>query len=142
VLVTAAHQVQSIAALLGGVACGAVLGYVALRYTRFEATAQGRFYTPHTYIGLIVTALFLGRLLYRFTMMYSGAHGFTAGPGLGGPGAYPNPYAYQSPYAYQRSPLTLAIFGVLVGYYVLYYLGVLGKTRSLAISGPASGADG
>lgn len=135
VLVASAHELRSAAALLAGAAAG----YVGLQYTRFEATPEGRFYTPHTYIGLIVTALFLGRLLYRFLVLYSGTHGLAApGPGLGGPpayaGAYPSPYAYQNPYAYQRSPLTLAIFGALVGYYVLYYLGVLGKSKRPASS--------
>jgi len=33
--------------------------------------------------------------------------------------------------AFQRSPLTLAIFGVLIGYYVLYYAGVLRTSKSL-----------
>jgi hypothetical protein len=31
--------------------------------------------------------------------------------------------------AYQRSPLTLGIFAVVVGYYVLFYLGVLIRSR-------------
>jgi hypothetical protein len=34
--------------------------------------------------------------------------------------------------AYQGSPLTLAIFGVLIGYYLVFYIGVLRKTRNLA----------
>ena len=33
--------------------------------------------------------------------------------------------------AYQKSPLTLAIFGVLVGYYVSYYAGILQRNKSL-----------
>ncbi|MGH8261554.1 MAG: hypothetical protein ACREUG_17885 [Steroidobacteraceae bacterium] len=144
-LASAAHQIGAVAAMLGGIACGAALGYVGLRYTRFEVTPQGRFYTPHTYIGLIVVALFVGRLLYRLLMMYSGAHGFAAGgAGFGVPDAHVNPhayaspysyqgpYAFQGPYGYQRSPLTLAILGALVGYYVLYYLGVLLRSRSRA----------
>jgi hypothetical protein len=31
-----------------------------------------------------------------------------------------NPFA-----AYQKSPLTLAIFGIVIGYYIAYYAGVL-----------------
>jgi hypothetical protein len=111
-----ARDVEVLGALLGGIACGAALGALGIKYTRFEVTAQGRFYTPHTYIGLIVTALFVGRLLYRFLEIYNGmAPMAAAGRGLAA--------------AYQRSPFTLAVFGALVGYYVLYYLGVLQRTR-------------
>ncbi|HXS28193.1 MAG TPA: hypothetical protein VN730_11055 [Steroidobacteraceae bacterium] len=148
VLVFSARSQESLGALLAGACCGAVLGWVGLKYTRFEATAEGRFYTPHAYIGLIVVALLVGRVLYRFVVLYSGAHGFS-GAGLGAPG--PNPfapaapygdpgsYAYQNPYAFQRSPLTLAIFGTLVGYYISYYLGVLAKSRQPAIPEQTSG---
>src|SRR5437660_387672 len=33
--------------------------------------------------------------------------------------------------AYQKSPLTLAILGVVIGYYLLYYAGVLNRSRAL-----------
>lgn len=109
-------------ALVGGIACGALLGYLGLRYTKFEVTAAGRFYTPHAYIGLAVTALFVGRLLYRFLALYNGA--------------LPSAAAGQSLAAiYRHSPFTLAVFGVLVGYYVLYYVGVLQRTRTTAAAG-------
>ena len=32
--------------------------------------------------------------------------------------------------AFQRSPLTLAIFALLIGYYVTYYIAVLLRTRT------------
>lgn len=101
-------------ALIGGFACGAVLAYVGLRHTRFEVTPEGRSYTPHTYIGLAVTLLFLGRLVYRFVYLSD-----------------PSAAA-----AYQRSPLTVGIFAVLVGYYVLFYAGVLLRTRTSELTAP------
>jgi hypothetical protein len=110
------HDIRLLAALIAGVAGGAALGYVGLRYTRFEVTADGRFYTPHAYIGVAVTVLFVGRLLYRFLAVYDGTlPAAAAGSGFAA--------------AYQGSPFTLAVFGALVGYYVLYYLGVLQRTR-------------
>jgi len=40
--------------------------------------------------------------------------------------------ANESPFAsFQRSPLTLAILGIVIGYYVFYYFGVLQRGRSL-----------
>ena len=107
-------------ALIGGLAGGAALAGLGLRHTRFEVTSEGRFYTPHTYIGLAVMLLFLGRLAYRFLYLSIGTGGaFPAGPGAA--------------FAYQRNPLTVGIFGLLVGYYVLYYAGVLFRTRSSAL---------
>jgi hypothetical protein len=96
-VVATTRDVAALEAAIGGIACGAALAYVALRHTRFEVTAEGRFYTPHTYIGLAVTALFLGRLAYRFAdLQYAGAmadanHGLAA--------------------TYQKNPVTLGILG-------------------------------
>lgn len=104
-------------ALLAGIACGSVLGYVGLKYTKFEVTPQGRFYTPHAYIGIAVTALFVGRLLYDYLGMANGMlPGAVAGQDLAS--------------LYRHNPLTLVILGTLVGYYVVYYLGILRRTRS------------
>jgi len=36
-----------------------------------------------------------------------------------------NPYAPQSPNDFAASPLTLAIFGLLAGYYVTYAIGLI-----------------
>ena len=112
IAIVTAHDVRVLAALAAGIAGGVALGYVGLRYTRFEVQSDGRFYTPHTYIGVAVSALFFARLLYRFLTVYDG--------GLPNRGLAA---------AYQGSPLTLAVFGALVGYYVFYYLGVLQRTR-------------
>jgi hypothetical protein len=121
------HEIDMLGPLLAGIACGAALGYFGLRYTKFEVTAEGRFYTPHTYIGLVVTALFVGRVLYRFLEIYNGViPATTAGEGLAA--------------SFQHSPFTLAMFGALVGYYVLYYGGILQRTRSPATLTAKAGA--
>jgi hypothetical protein len=103
-------------ALLAGCAGGAALGYFGLRHTRFEVSAEGRFYTPHVYLGVAVTALFLGRILYRLLTYHRDALALGAAPA--------NPLM-----AYDGSPLTGALFGVLLGYYAVYYTGVLRRTR-------------
>lgn len=148
---TSTRDMKLLEALAAGACCGAVLGWVSLKYTRFETTPEGRFYTPHAYIGLIVIALLVGRVLYRLMLMYTSAHGLTsaypggAGPNsfapaapYGDPGAYGN--ASRNPYAYLNTPLTFAIFGTLIGYYISYYIGVLTKSRQPAIPEQASGA--
>lgn len=114
-------RMGSAAGLLGG----AALGLYGLHLTRIENTPQGRFYTPNSYIGMGLTALLLGRLVYRFAvlmpMMGAAAAQATAG------------YDANTMSALQRSPLTLAIVGLLVGYYLAYYCGLLWRAH-----GPAS----
>jgi hypothetical protein len=113
-VVATTRNVPALEAVIAGIACGAALGYLGLRHTRFEVTPQGRFYTPHTYIGLAVTALFLGRVLYRFVYLSHSADAMVnANQNL--------------TIAYQKNPVTLGIFGVLIGYYVAFYIGVLAK---------------
>ncbi len=112
-----AHDINVLGILLAGIACGAVLGYFGLRHTKFEVTAQGRFYTPHTYLGLAVTALFLARLLYRFLGMYNGL-------------VPPADTGQDLAVIYRHNPFTLAVIGAVVGYYVMYYAGVLQRTRA------------
>lgn len=115
------HDVRTLEALLAGIACGAALAVVGLRHTKFEVTPEGSFYTPHTYIGVLVSALFLGRLLYRFFYMFYVTHGAVA--------------ADQSlATAYQNNPLTAGTFGAVISYYVLFYVGVLLKSRAPALS--------
>lgn len=102
-------------AAVAGLGGGIALAWLGLRLTTFESTPQGNFYTPHGGIGLALSALLLGRLVYRFFVIapvVQDAH--QAGM---------DPFA-----AFQRSPLTLAIFALLIGYYVTYYIAILLRT--------------
>jgi hypothetical protein len=122
ILIVAVRDITLLGAVLGGLAGGAALGHFGLRHTVFEAAgAAERFYTPHTYIGLFVSALFLARVAFRVFAVHMNSD----------TGAFSN----QNPFAaYQRSPLTLAILGVLIGYYVLFYVGVIRRSRDLVIA--------
>ena len=125
---SASRDTQMLEALTGGVVCGVALALVGLRHTQFEVTPEGRFYTPHTYIGLTVIALFVGRLLYRFLYLTEGTRAVAAAD-------------QNLASAYQRSPATIGIFSVLVGYYVLFYAGVLVKSRGLVPAIPPTATD-
>jgi hypothetical protein len=120
ILYASLSEFTLLAALIGGIGCGALLAPVGLRHTKFETTAEGRFYTPHTYIGLIVSALFLARIAFRLASQYLAPHAEAV--------LDPNPFA-----AYKKNPLTLSIFGVLIGYYIVFNFGVLRRSRAAAV---------
>jgi hypothetical protein len=98
-----------VAYIASGLILGAIVGWFALRHTEFAATPQGYFYTPHLYIGIAVTALFIGRLLYRMVLLYDAA-------GTAGTGMRPAP---------DYSPLTLGILFLTASYYIVYCTGLL-----------------
>jgi hypothetical protein len=104
-------------AIAAGLGIGVALGIWGAKHTRFEKDGDKISYIPHTYTGMVVTALFLGRLVYRFGALFtSGAAQVSQG----------NPFA-----AIQHNPVTSCIFLVLVGYYVYYYSYVLYESRHL-----------
>jgi len=89
-----------------GLLLGALLGLIGLRLTRFETTDGGHFYTPNTHIGVALSVLFVGRIAYKYIPSSNAA---TA----------------QNPALTFQSPLTLFIFGLTVGYYIVYQTGIL-----------------
>ena|ERR1035437_140520 len=94
----------------GGLLLGVLLGFVGLRLTKFETTDEGHFYTPNTQIGIALSLLFMGRMAYRFWAVRN----LAAAP--------------HSPPPFQ-SPLTYFIFGLIAGYYLVYYIGLFVHTR-------------
>jgi hypothetical protein len=104
----------SLAALGGGLLLSVPLAMVGLHLTRFETSAEGKFYTPNTAIGIAVIVLFVGRMAYRLVVL------FVAPPTNGLP-----------PPALFQSPLTLLLFGVTAGYYIAYCAGVLVRGKKL-----------
>jgi hypothetical protein len=96
-------------ALAAGVVIGVALSFLGLRLTRFE-TADSRFYyIPNATIGVGISMLFIGRLIYRFGVLYFSTGRF-------------DPATMQT---FGSSPLTLGIFGVVASYYTAYAVGVL-----------------
>ena len=97
-------------ALAGGLFLGALLGLVGLKLTKFETTEQGHFYTPNTHIGIGLSLLLAGRIVYRLFFFNTDN---------------PSPNA---PQAFQ-SPLTMLCFGLIAGYYLVYYIGLFVHTH-------------
>jgi hypothetical protein len=104
----AASQPMRLLAMAGGIVAGTVLGVFGTRHTKFENTPEGIFYTPNAHIGIALSVIFLGRVLYRVFQLYS-----------------IDPGAPMNPNDFATSPLTLSIFGLLAGYYVTYAIGLI-----------------
>lgn len=99
--------------LAGGLLGGIALGLLGLRLTRFERGADGRdLYLPNPWIGATITALLVGRLAWRFLVLV---------PHAGTAGTMTAPTTLQL----GNSPLTLLVVGLMIGYYVSYYAGLL-----------------
>jgi hypothetical protein len=107
---TSLHNINLPLGFAAGLLIGGLLGLVGLRLTRFETTAEGHFYTPNTHIGIVLSVLFVGRFVYQH---------ITAG----------NVATGQNPAMPLQSPLTLFIFGLTVGYYIVYQTGLLIHSR-------------
>ncbi|TFW29225.1 hypothetical protein [Massilia horti] len=103
----------ALVALACGLGLGGTLGRLAISKTKFEKVGDDEFYfTPHGPIGMAVAALFFGRLGYRAWEFY--AHGAA------------------SHHEFVRSPLTMLIFGIMAGYYMLYAVGLLSWRKRAA----------
>lgn len=88
--------------------CGVALGVYGFGKTKLEPTKQGLFYTPNAHLGIALSLLFLGRIIYRFIEVYA------IEPHL--------PHGIKD---FARSPITLGVFGLLAGYYVSYAIHLL-----------------
>ncbi|WP_267225408.1 DUF1453 domain-containing protein [Dyella silvae] len=105
------HNLRLLEGLLGGALTGAALGTVGLRLTRFERDASGADrYIPNAWIGGVLTTVLVARLAWRFLVVM---------PQLQDP-----TMAHSAP-AMGNSPLTMAILGLMIGYYICYYAGLL-----------------
>jgi hypothetical protein len=112
---TSLHNTRLLLGFGGGLLPGVLLGFVGLRLTRFETADQGHFYTPNTHIGVALSLLLAGRIAYRFMVLSNDA----TAPG------HPPPL---------QSPLTLFIFGLTAGYYIVYQTGLFINSRDHNVS--------
>ena len=100
-----------------GAAVGLSLGYWGAINTRYEYIQGGLHYVPHTYTGIAVSLLFLGRLSFR--LVHLRMNGFNESDD-----SFPPP-------SIVNSSATVAIFFILIGYYLFYYGWVLWKSKHI-----------
>jgi hypothetical protein len=109
------HDIALAEGLLGGVLIGGAIGLLGLRLTRFEVDpVRGDCYVPNSWIGALLTVLLLARLAWRFVVLW---------PQMQQMSAAATPAA--GLHAPLYSPLTMLTIGLLVGYYIVYFIGLL-----------------
>jgi hypothetical protein len=111
------QRIELAEGLAGGVLIGAALGLLGLRLTRFEVDPiKGDCYVPNPWIGALLTILLLGRLVWRLLVVWPQMQ---HAPAAAQVGAYP-----MQPMG-TLTPLTMLVIGLLVGYYIVYFSGLL-----------------
>ncbi len=110
----ASRSLPFASAAFAGAASGVLLAVWGAARTRFVRSGAQLYYVPHTYTGIAVSLLFLGRLAYRLIQVYGEMHAAHLSA-AGSAGAASTPAGMLS------SPLTLGLYFVLMGYYVCYY---------------------
>ena len=107
------HRIELAEGLLGGALIGGAIGLLGLRLTRFEVDpVRGDCYVPNPWIGALLTVLLLGRLGWRLMVAWPQMQQASAPPGA-------------LPVGHALTPLTMLVVGLLVGYYIAYFSGLL-----------------
>jgi hypothetical protein len=96
-----------LAALAAGTLAGIAYAVWGLRLTRFEATAEGYFFTPNARLGIVVAMLLVARVLYIGVELYA-----NQGNGVPVP-------------RFTDSPLTMLIVGISSAYFATYSAALL-----------------
>ncbi|NII10890.1 DUF1453 domain-containing protein [Oleiagrimonas sp. C23AA] len=104
--------------LVGGLLAGLALALVGLKLTRFEVGQGGTdCYIPNAWIGGLLSAVVLGRIAYRLVEL--------------APAMDQAQSQQQAMRQITHTPMTMAAFGLIFGYYIAYYGGLLIHHRRL-----------
>ncbi len=109
---------------IAGAGIGVGLGIWAAKHTRFLREDGVLYYLPHTYTGMVVTALFVGRIAYKVFVNAQPYAGVTTDWNTG-----PGDLSFLD--AFVHNPWTRLAYFILLGYYVYYYWYVLHESKHL-----------
>lgn len=121
----ALHSPAMLGAGVAGLLAGAALATWGLRLARFDRMPGGIFYTPNAWLGGVLAAVLVGRLVYRFVFLYPSlqtAHAETGSAFAG----------------YTSSPLTFGLFALVIGYYLVFCAGLIARANALGADAPQS----
>jgi hypothetical protein len=94
-----------------GLGCGGILGLIGLAMTRWESQSEGLFYTPSRWLALFITLAIAARFVYGW---WRATHSGSNVPG-----------DQHWLITASGTQLSLAVAAGLIGYYLVYSVGVL-----------------
>lgn len=112
--------------LVVGFVVGAIIAAFALRFTRMGRDERGVWYTPNIYLGTGLIVLLVGRYVYEYFVILPRVQERmqTAAQGV-----------QHTPVLYH--PVLYGLLFVVLGYYVVYYGGLLYKVKRVGSAEPA-----
>jgi hypothetical protein len=124
-LISGAFHPISLISDAAGILIGAIIAYYGADMTRFEQRDGRYYYRPSAWIGSLVTAIFLGRLIYRMYEMYLQVN-------LGGPqGGFSMTDRLATMGYNADAPWTSGHLLIMFAYYVTYYIILLRKQKRM-----------
>jgi hypothetical protein len=105
-----------------GSACGFALGFIGLALSRWESTPQGVHYTPNRWLILLITLVVTARIFYGF---WRGWNAWQTTP------------AGESWLAVSGAAGSMGAGAAVLGYYLIYWAGLLRRVRRGASGGRA-----
>ncbi|MDQ0200328.1 CcdC protein domain-containing protein [Neobacillus ginsengisoli] len=120
------HPISLISDVVG-IIIGIILAYYSAGMTRFEQRDGGLYYRPNTWIGSIVTVIFLARLGYRIYGIYT--QGSLGGVKTDQTSGWQN-MGYTA-----GNSWTSGLMLIMFAYYVIYFIILLRKQKHLSHSG-------
>lgn len=114
---------ESLGSAVAGFLVGAIIAVLALRFTRMERDENGVWYVPNLYLGIGLIALLIARFAYEYVVllpqvrrqMALAAHGVTL-------------------QVVTVSPMLHAVLFLVLGYYIVYYGGVVLRARRFPVT--------
>ena len=122
------------AAAAAGFAAGLVVALIALRYTQMGRDERGIWYVPNLYLGIGLVALLVARFVYEYFVLLPQFKKQVAAAAAHG--------AHGAPIVFQPEPVFHGVLFLVLGYYLVYYLGILiraHRDRHLLTPGPEDG---
>jgi hypothetical protein len=110
---------------LVGLAGGISLGFYGLRLTSFEVGEDAAYYVPNPYLGVVISALLIGRIAYSLVLnALSGNSPF-------GPTSFDPSSSGSAGFQQAYDPISGTLLFLFIGYYITYYAGLLMRSRRL-----------
>lgn len=106
----------------GGFVAGLIVAVFSLRFTKMGVDERGVWYVPNLFLGIGLIAVLVGRFVYEYVVIYPRIEEQVEAASAQGTDA-----AHVA--ALNSQPILHGILFLVLGYYVIYYAGLLLRAR-------------